>query len=156
MSTFLFGLLHFHVLFDLLRDKCLATMLCHTSMSYKQIISKYPPNTCIVKFILLNVNTCTTHQFPQSKHFSLLWYTAYLKVASLFSNCTNYFQNVTSDHKSRNAHASLYDFSFIIKITLKKITPSLCFHSNLHIVLNNLFMHLSLTNQKHDILLSIL
>ena len=45
------------------------------------------------------------------------------------------------------------DFFYYI---LNKITSSLCFHSNFRIALYNLFMHSSLTNQKCDILLSIL
>ena len=69
------------------------------------------------------------------------------------------FQNITSDHKSRNARAGSYDFLFIIFST--KLLHR-CFHGNfsvLHsitsIALYNLFMHSSLTNQKRDILLSI-
>ena len=80
--------------------------------------------------------------------------TCYLRLVQ-FEN----FQNITSDHKSRNARAGSYDFLFIIFST--KLLHR-CFHGNfsvLHsitsIALYNLFMHSSLTNQKRDILLSI-
>ena len=73
------------------------------------------------------------------------------------------FQNISSDHKSRNARAGSYDFLFIIFSNLcSNLTLPRCFHGNfsvLHsitsIALYNLFMHSSLTNQKRDILLSI-
>ena len=50
------------------------------------------------------------------------------------------FQNIASDHKSRNVHEKAHTFFFIYD-TLNKITPSLCFHRNFRIALYNLFLH---------------
>ena len=59
--------------------------------------------------------------------------------------------------KSMNArlvHFVIHGHEKCFQSSQNKITQSLCFHSNcFRIALHNLFMHSSLTNQKHDILL---
>ena len=54
---------------------------------------------------------------------------------------------VTINHEM---HEKVYTILYLLLFT-----PSLCFHSNFRIALYNLLMHLSLTNQKRNILLNI-
>ena len=58
------------------------------------------------------------------------------------------FQSITSDYINHEMHEQSSYGSYSTNVRHR------CFHSNFRVAISNLFMYLSLTNKKRDILLS--
>ena len=77
-----------------------------------------------------------------------------LKIARAVGECNLKIFKASRVTLNQEMHVQVETIFYLLCTQNEMITSSLCFHSNFRIVLNNLFMHSSSTNQKRNILFS--